>query len=148
MRQLQRYRTMLIKHRSQLKASLYTYRDAYAIQRLTNQIKHLDEEIKEVQGELEKVIESNEEMKNRYRIFLKVGGIGEKTAKVLLCNLPELGYLSRREIAALVGVAPFNWDSGRKIGKRIARFGRREVRTQLYMVIIASMRIQMNSTTH
>lgn len=145
MRQLQRYRTMLIKHRSQLKASLYTYRDAYAIQRLTDQIKHLDEEIKEVQGELEKVIESNEEMKNRYRIFLKVGGIGEKTAKVLLCNLPELGYLSRREIAALVGVAPFNWDSGRKVGKRIARFGRREVRTQLYMVIIASMRIQGNA---
>lgn len=145
MRQLQRYRSMLIKHRSQLKASLYTYRDAYAIQRLTDQIKHLGEEIKEVQGELEKIIESNEEIKNRYRLFLNIGGIGEKTAKVLLCNLPELGYLSRREIAALVGVAPFNWDSGRKIGKRIARFGRREVRTQLYMVIIASMRIEDNS---
>ena len=64
---------------------------------------------------------------------------------LLLCNLPELGYLSRREIAALVGVAPFNWDSGRKIGNRIAGFGRREVRTQLYMVIIASMRIEDNS---
>lgn len=91
----------------------------------------MDEEIKEVQGELEKVIESNEEIKNRYRLFLKIGGIGEKTAKVLLCNLPELGYLSRQE--------------RRKIGKRIARLGRREVRTQLYMVIIASMRIQDNT---
>lgn len=144
MRQLQRYRSMLIKHRAQLKGSLYTYRDDYAIQRLTAQIEHLNEEIRVVQAELEKVIESNEEMKNRYRMYLKIGGIGEKTAKVLLCNLPELGHLSRREIAALVGVAPFNWDSGRKTGRRIARFGRREVRTQLYMVIIASMRIKDN----
>lgn len=104
----------------------------------------MDEEIKAVQDELEKVIESDEEMKNRYRLFLKIGGIGEKTAKVLLSNLPELGYLGRREIAALVGVAPFNWDSGRKTGRRIARFGRREVRTQLYMVIIAGMRMADN----
>ena len=144
MRQLQRYRSLLIKHRAQLKGSLYTYRDVYALQRVTEQIAHLDEEIKEVQVELERIIESNEEIKNRYCLLLKIGGIGEKTAKLLLCNLPELGYLSRREIAALVGVAPFNWDSGRKSGKRFARFGRRDVRTQLYMVIIACMRISDN----
>jgi transposase len=146
MRQKQRYRSMLIKHRAQLKASLYTYRDDDTISRIMQQISQLDIEIKEVQKEIEEIIQANEEMRKRYQIFLNIGGIGEKTAKLLLCNLPELGFLSRREIAALVGVAPFNWDSGRKSGKRFARFGRREVRTQLYMVIIASMRISNNSS--
>ena len=144
MRQLQRYRSMLIKHRAQQKASLYTYRDSELIERINKRISKLDEEIKEVQLELERVIQANDEMRNRYRLFLKIGGIGEKTAKVLLCNLPELGYLNRREIAALVGVAPFNWDSGRKTGKRFARFGRRDVRTALYMSIIAIKRIKDN----
>ena len=144
MRQLQRYRSMLIKHRAQQKASLYTYRDSELIERISKRISKLDEEIKEVQLELERVIQANDEMRNRYRLFLKIGGIGEKTAKVLLCNLPELGYLNRREIAALVGVAPFNWDSGRKTGKRFARFGRRDVRTALYMSIIAIKRIKDN----
>ena len=144
MRQLQRYRSMLIKHRAQQKASLYTYRDSELIERISKRISKLDEEIKEVQLELERVIQANDEMRNRYRLFLKIGGIGEKTAKVLLCNLPELGYLNRREIAALVGVAPFNWDSGRKTGKRFARFGRRDVRTALYMSIIAIKRLKDN----
>lgn len=144
MRQLQRYRSMLIKHRAQQKASLYTYRDSEIISRIKERISQLDAEIKEVQIEVELLIESNEEMRNRYRMFLKIGGIGEKTAKVLLCNLPELGYLNRREIAALVGVAPFNWDSGRKNGKRFARFGRRDVRTSLFMSIIANKRIKDN----
>lgn len=146
LRQKQRYRSMLIKHRAQLKASLYTYRDEDTISRIMQQISQLDIEIKEIQKEMEEIIQANEEMRKRYQIFLNIGGIGEKTAKLLLCNLPELGFLSRREIAALVGVAPFNWDSGRKSGKRFARFGRREVRTQLYMVIIASMRISNNSS--
>ena len=144
MRQLQRYRSMLIKHRAQQKASLYTYRDSEIITRIKERISKLDAEIKEVQKEVEQLIESNEEMRNRYRMFLKIGGIGDKTAKVLLCNLPELGYLNRREIAALVGVAPFNWDSGRKTGKRFARFGRRDVRTALFMSIIAIKRIKDN----
>lgn len=144
LRQLQRYRSMLIKHRAQQKASLCTYRDSEIIERIKERISNLDKEIKEVQLELEQVIQSNEEMKNRYRMLLSIGGIGEKTAKVLLCNLPELGYLNRREIAALVGVAPFNWDSGRKTGKRIARFGRREVRTALYMSIISIKKIKDN----
>ena len=144
MRQLQRYRSMLIKHRAQQKASLYTYRDSELIERINKRISKLDEEIKEVQLELERVIQANDEMRNRYRLFLKIGGIGEKTAKVLLCNLPELGYLNRREIAALVGVAPFNWDSGRKTGKRFARFGRRDVRNALFMSIIAIKRINDN----
>lgn len=144
LRQLQRYRSMLIKHRAQQKASLYTYRDKELIERIKARIARLDKEIKEVQIKEERLIQSNDEMRNRYRMLLKIGGIGEKTAKVILCNLPELGYLNRREIAALVGVAPFNWDSGRKTGKRFARFGRREVRTALFMSIISIKRIKDN----
>ena len=144
LRQLQRCRAMIIKHRAQYKASLYTYKDEFALEKILARIRQLDVEIIELQKEIEALIFSNEEMKKRYKLYLQVGGIGEKTAKVLLCDLPELGYLNRREIAALVGVAPFNWDSGRKTGKRFARFGRREVRTALFMSIISIKRIEDN----
>ena len=123
LRQKQRYRSLLIKHRAQLKASLYTYQDDATIERIIQQISQLDIEIKEIQKEMEGIIQGNGELQKRYEMFLNIGGIGEKTAKLLLCNLPELGFLSRREIAGLVGVAPFNWDSGRKSGSDLRDLG-------------------------
>lgn len=139
LRQLQRMRSMFIKHRAQLKGALHTYKDEFCQQQIKKQIETYDEKIKNVQHEMEQLIKDDDELKNCYLLYLQVGGIGEKIAKMLLCGLPELGYLNRREIAALVGVAPFNWDSGRRSGKRFARFGRREVRTQLYMCIAATL---------
>lgn len=146
LRQLQRMRSMFIKHRAQLKGALHTYKDEFCQQQIKEQIESYDEKIKNVQIEMEQLIKADDELKNRYQLYLQVGGIGEKTAKMLLCCLPELGYLNRREIAALVGVAPFNWDSGRRTGKRFARFGRREVRTQLYMCIAATLRMSEDLT--
>ena len=147
LRQLQSMRSMLIKHRAQKKAALHTYRDAYCCEVLEKEIEQLSGTIKAVQLEMEKLISNDEEMKKRYALYLQVGGIGEGSAKLLLCGLPELGYLNRRQIAALVGVAPFNWDSGRHVGKRIARFGRRDIRTQLYMSMIGALRVP-DSPTH
>lgn len=146
LRQLQRMRSMFIKHRAQLKGALHTYKDEFCQEQIAGQIETLDEKIKSAQLAMEQLIKDDEELQNRYLLYLQVGGIGEKTAKMLLCGLPELGYLNRREIAALVGVAPFNWDSGRRSGKRFARFGRREVRTQLYMCIAATLRMSEDLT--
>ena len=147
LRQLQRMRSMLIKHKAQQQAALHTYRDAYCREVLEKEIERLKENIKTVQLEMETIISNDEEMNKRHTLYQQMVGIGEGSAKLLLCSLPELGYLNRRQIAALVGVAPFNWDSGRHVGKRIARFGRRDIRTQLYMGIVGALR-KAGSPTH
>lgn len=69
-----------------------------------------------------------------------VPGIGPVTAATLLADLPELGQLNRKRIAALVGVAPFNHDSGRRRGQRRIRGGRTAVRNVLYMATLSATR--------
>ncbi len=73
-------------------------------------------------------------------LLQSVPGVGAVTAAVLVAEVPELGRLNRKEIAALVGVAPFNRDSGRQQRQRHIRGGRPAVRTMLYMATVAGIR--------
>ncbi len=72
--------------------------------------------------------------------MVSVPGVGEATASTLISSLPELGSLSRKEIAALAGLAPFAQDSGTMRGKRRIRGGRREIRRVLYMAALVGTR--------
>lgn len=76
------------------------------------------------------------------RQLVSVPGIGPVTCATLIAFLPELGQLGRREIAALVGVAPYNLDSGQKQGQRRIRGGRAQVRRVLYMATWGAIRTQ------
>jgi transposase len=69
-----------------------------------------------------------------------VRGIGPATIATLIAEVPELGKLSRRQISALIGVAPFNRDSGQMRGKRTIFGGRAQVRRSLYMAALAAIR--------
>ena len=73
-------------------------------------------------------------------ILRSVPGVGEQLSLALLSQLPELGTLSRRQIAALVGVAPFNHDSGMMRGKRQIWGGRARLRAVLYMGAMVASR--------
>ena len=73
-------------------------------------------------------------------ILRSVPGVGEQLSLALLAQLPELGTLNRRQVAALVGVAPFNRDSGAMRGKRTVLGGRARVRAVLYMATLAASR--------
>ena len=73
-------------------------------------------------------------------LLRSVPGIGPTTARTLLADLPELGQLNRRAIAALVGVAPMNCDSGQLRGQRHIWGGRAPVRTTLYMATLTATR--------
>ena len=73
-------------------------------------------------------------------LMTSIPGVGRVTATTLLAALPELGALSRREICALVGVCPFNRDSGSHRGRRIIWGGRASVRAVLYMAALAASR--------
>ena len=76
----------------------------------------------------------------RARILQSVPGVGPVVAKALIIDLPELGTLAKRTISALVGVAPFNRDSGSMRGKRRVRGGRSSVRSILYMAALTASR--------
>ena len=83
-------------------------------------------------------IDQSHELSAKAAKLTAISGVGACTAALLLAQLPELGELNRREIAALVGVAPFNRDSGRMRGKRAIYGGRKPVRHGLYMAALVA----------
>lgn len=102
-------------------------------------IKVLDNEIAWVDDRLAKAITHITEWQRPYEIMLSVPGIGNGVAFTLLGELPELGRLNHRQIAALCGLAPFNNDSGKMKGKRRIRGGRAPIRTVLYMAMLSAI---------
>src|SRR4029077_2786579 len=103
------------------------------INQIKKQIEKLDLLIKEH-------IEESAELSAKAQRLTAINGVGARTAALLLAQLPELGQLNRREVAALVGVAPFNRDSGKMRGKRAIYGGRRFVRHGLYMAALVAAR--------
>ena len=98
---------------------------------LSNRLKELDQEIEEF-------VESLPVWKEKDALLQSVPGVGRVSSATLLGMLPELGLLNRQEIAALVGVAPVNKDSGKKRGRRRVYGGRADVRSVLYMAALSA----------
>src|SRR5947199_5096503 len=90
--------------------------------------------------QIQKQIEGSKELSAKAHKLTAISGVGPRTAALLLAQMPELGQLNRREVAALVGVAPFNRDSGKWRGKRAIYGGRRYVRHGLYMAALVAAR--------
>jgi transposase len=103
-------------------------------------IEVLKGEIKQLEKELDKFMKENEEWQAQEQILTSAKGVGRVTAATLLAELPELGKLDRKKIAALVGLAPMNADSGKKRGYRKTKGGRMEVRNVLYMSTLVATR--------
>ena len=93
-----------------------------------------------VEAAMERLIAADPELCQQAQMLGSVPGIGVGNVRVLLGALPELGQASAKELAALVGVAPFNHDSGRKRGQRAIGGGRAAVRTSLYMAVRSAKR--------
>jgi transposase len=100
----------------------------------------LEERIDRLQTDIQVCIGLKPEWQERSEIIDSVPGVGVVTATTMVAELPELGQLSRQKIAALVGVAPFNKDSGPKKGKRRIFGGRSGVRRTLYMAALSATR--------
>jgi transposase len=101
-------------------------------------IQWLSENLQELNKEIASFVESSAVWKEKDALLQSVPGVGPVTSATMLGMLPELGKLNRQEIAALVGVAPVNKDSGRKQGKRRVYGGRADVRSVLYMAALAA----------
>jgi transposase len=101
-------------------------------------IQWLAKSLKELDKEIEGFVEGTPAWKEKDDLLQSVPGVGPVTSATMLGMLPELGQLNRQEIAALVGVAPVNKDSGKKQGKRRVFGGRADVRSVLYMAALAA----------
>lgn len=107
---------------------------------LRQHIRWLERRVKDVDDEMHTRIQQSPVWRAKEDLLRSVPGIGPTVSRTLLAELPELGQLDRRTIAALVGVAPFNRDSGRFRGKRMIWGGRRTVRRALYMAALVASR--------
>jgi transposase len=103
-------------------------------------IKWLEKRLKDVDGGLRKFIEASPVWHVKDKILQSTPGVGPVLSLTLIANLPELGSLNRKQIAALVGVAPLNRDSGFFRGSRSVWGGRAHVRSVLYMSTLAAVR--------
>lgn len=101
-------------------------------------INWLEHELAGVDREIKQRVEASPIWREREDLLRSVPGIGPVVSSTLLAGLPELGSLSRKQIAALVGVAPFNRDSGTLRGKRTVWGGRAHIRGALYMAALVA----------
>jgi transposase len=104
-------------------------------------ITFLGKELVRLDRQLDAWIKESAVWNEQEALLRSAPGVGPKTARVLLAQLPELGRLNRREIAALAGLAPFACDSGYWRGKRRIRGGRSAVRAALYLASWTSIRL-------
>lgn len=103
-------------------------------------LEFLEGELAEIERQLADAIATNPVWQETHRRLMTAKGIGATTATLLVLELPELGTLDRKQIAALVGVAPFNRDSGKLRGTRSCWGGRAPVRAALYFPTLAAIR--------
>ena len=105
---------------------------------ISKMLKALDAELGRLEAEIVALIDSDDDWKNKVELLQEVPGVGPVTGVTLVAEVPELGRLNRQEIASLIGLAPFNRDSGQLRGKRCVGGGRGHVRCVLYMAALSA----------
>ena len=100
----------------------------------------ITQQIEEIDAQIKALVASDDDMNGWDKLLRSVPGVGPILSATLLAELIELGAIGRTQISALVGVAPFNRDSGRFTGKRAIRGGRASVRSTLYMAALTAIR--------
>jgi len=132
-------RNQILDMLSSEKIRLYT---VHATQRasLVEHIEWLKAALEQIDNDLNQSISSSDTWKAKDALLQSVPGVGRILSTSLLAWLPELGLLSGKQIAALVGVAPYNRDSGQMRGKRMIWGGREQIRSVLYMSALSAAR--------
>lgn len=100
----------------------------------------LENELEEIDAELKQMIRKIPQLEERIRLLDGIKGVGIVTASEIVVGLPEIGKLTPKKISALVGLAPYNMDSGTMRGKRMIWGGRATIRAALYMAILSAKR--------
>jgi len=109
-------------------------------ERIDAHLRWLEEALAELERDLDGAVRESAVWRAKEGLLRSVPGVGPVSARTLLAELPELGSLTRRQAAALVGVAPFSRDSGTTRGRRAVWGGRAALRACLYMAAVAAAR--------
>jgi transposase len=103
-------------------------------------LKTLEAQLAELDRDIDNTVRGSPIWRADDDLLTSVPGVGGVTSHTLIADLPELGHIDRRRIAALVGIAPINRDSGQMRGRRTIAGGRAEVRSALYMATLSAVR--------
>lgn len=140
-------RRQLVELRKQEVTRLQQTADAEARADIRSLVAVLDRRIAKVEARMAALIAADAELAALYRRLQTVPGVGPVVAATLITELPELGRLDRRRIAALAGLAPIARDSGKRAGRRTIGGGRPVVRTMLYIAALHASRRSMDFST-
>jgi transposase len=138
---------MIAAEKNRQQALFGPAKQSEAAQSIRDHLSYLIKLLNKLDRDLRKRLERSPAWKEKEDLLKSVPGIGKVTAMTLAIDLPELGKLNRKQIAALVGIAPLNRDSGKSTGKRRIWGGRASVRTALYMACFASLRHKKDPTS-
>lgn len=141
LREMVAARKLLLNMRKALKCACYAY-NGRNLQRIEKSIAALDEQITAQEKEIQAFIMAHEQYGALYKELRNQPGIGKVLSMTLIAYLPELGKVSSKEISAIVGLAPYDHESGNMKGRRCISGGRSLLRNELYMVGTACLRLQ------
>lgn len=133
-------RRQLVEQCTRLRNQMEHARQEIVVESIRRSMRHVREELQIIETQIQRLIDENASLSRRQKDLLEVEGVGPTVSRILVSELPELGQLDRRKLAALVGIAPFNDDSGTHQGRRSIRGGRGTVRTALYMATLTAVR--------
>jgi transposase len=140
LRQLVTRRRQLIEHRTAEKNRCAQGVSSFVRKNILRHIEMINKDIKAIDKLLLSLVQSDDDWRNKFDKIKEVTGLGTQTATTLVAEMPELGKVNRQQAAALVGVAPFNRDSGQFKGRRMVWGGRQSVRNVLYMAALSAMK--------
>jgi len=126
---------MIVMEKNRLSSSTLQVRN-----RIAEHIEWLESSLKMVDKDMDEIIRNSPVWKEKMDLLQSFKGVGPVLSKAILSDLPEIGTLNHKQIAALVGVAPFNCDSGRHRGKMKVWGGRAYIRSLLYMGAVAAIK--------
>ena len=133
-------RRQLVEMKTAEQNRLHQVRDQKVRKSISHMLDQLRDQIGQVNTQIADLIEEHDDWSQRAARLASVPGVGEVTSRTLIAELPELGKLNRQQIASLVGLAPFDRDSGRFRGTRAIWGGRASVRSALYMAVLTARR--------
>jgi transposase len=131
---------MLAMEKNQRHSATVAQASPKVLKSIDKHIAYLEDHIQDLEQRMDRIIESSATFQARNEILQTITGIGPQVSRTLLAYLPELGRYNRQTITALVGLAPFNDDSGTHTGQRHICGGRSKVRVGLYQAAIAAIR--------
>lgn len=135
------YRQSLVGDRAALKVRLQRAADDVIRASILRRIRHADEEVKQVEAHIKKLIAGNEQWSSRAKLASSAPGIAVQVSRVIVADAPEFGRINDKQAAALVGLAPYADDSGKSHGRRRIRGGRSRLRRMFYLAARTAVRV-------